>query len=138
MATHDDDLAEELRAAVGEFVRRVRDLSTMPAGQAAVLGHLVRRGPLAIADLARLEDVRHQSMTRTVGLLADQHLITLGAAEDDRRRVVVTITDSGLARLHEQRQARAAWIATAMETLGPDDRTTAARIPAILRALTAN
>ena len=31
-----------------------------------MLGHLDRAGALSIADLARHEEVRHQSMTRTV------------------------------------------------------------------------
>jgi hypothetical protein len=35
----------------------------------AVLGHLDRMGSLSIADLARHEQVKHQSMTRTVNLL---------------------------------------------------------------------
>lgn len=131
----DEDLAEELRAAVGDFVRRVRAHDTMPAGQAAVLGHLGRAGALSIAELARREQVRHQSMTRTVGLLAEQGLVSLGAAETDRRQVVVAISAEGVERLAVERRARASAIADALRGLTPEERAIAARIPAILARL---
>ena len=131
----DVDLAEELRAAVGDFVRRVRAHDTMPAGQAAVLGHLGRAGSLSIAELARREQVRHQSMTRTVGLLAEQGLVELGTAETDRRQVVVAITGEGSERLATERHARASAIAGALRELTPDERSIATRIPEILKKL---
>ncbi|MDR7275276.1 MarR family winged helix-turn-helix transcriptional regulator [Catenuloplanes atrovinosus] len=132
----DLDLAEALRAAVGDFVRRVRPLEAMPPGQLAALGHLHRDGALSIADLARREAVRHQSMTRTVGLLADQHLVTLRPDALDRRQVVVVITPAGTIRLTEARRARAAVIAGTLTHLTPAERDIAARIPEILRKLT--
>ncbi|MDP9793828.1 DNA-binding MarR family transcriptional regulator [Catenuloplanes nepalensis] len=132
----DLELAEALRAAVGDFVRRVRTLEAMPPGQLAALGHLGREGALSIADLARREGVRHQSMTRTVHLLAEQHLVTLTPDPLDRRQVVVVITPAGSARLTEARHARAAIVADALRTLSPEERDVAARIPAVLRRLT--
>ncbi|MET0422545.1 MAG: MarR family transcriptional regulator [Actinoplanes sp.] len=132
--TDDVDLAEDLRAAVGGFVRRVRAHDTMPFGQTAVLGYLGRGGTLSIADLARREQVRHQSMTRTVNLLADQGLVTLSPAETDRRQVAVLLTPAGADRLAEVRRTRAAAIATALrEQLTPEERAIVARIPEILR-----
>jgi DNA-binding MarR family transcriptional regulator len=129
------EVAEDLRAAVGDFVRRVRAHDTMPRGQAAVLGYLARTGPLSIADLARCERVKHQSMTRTVNLLAEQGLVALGAAEDDRRRVVVTITGPGQRRLAQERRQRSARIAAALQTLDGEERALVARLPAVLRKL---
>jgi DNA-binding MarR family transcriptional regulator len=129
------ELAEDLRAAVGGFVRRIRAYDTMPPGQAAVLGQLSRGGPLPIAELARREQVRHQSMTRTVGLLAEQDLVTLGAAENDRRQVVASITTAGTARLAQERHTRAERIAAALEKLDGEERAVVARIPAVLRKL---
>jgi DNA-binding MarR family transcriptional regulator len=132
----DLDLADDLRAAVGDFVRRVRANDTMPPGQAAVLGHLDRGGPLSIADLARREQVRHQSMTRTVGLLKDQGLVTAAPHADDGRVVVLTITDAGVRALDQGRHSRAAGIADAIRTaLTPAERELVARVPALLRKL---
>ncbi|MFI7601629.1 MarR family winged helix-turn-helix transcriptional regulator [Actinoplanes sp. NPDC049681] len=129
------DLAEELRTAVGDFVRRVRAYDTMPRSQVAVLGHLARTGPLSIADLARRERVKHQSMTRTINLLNDQGLVSLGAAEDDRRRVVVTLNGTGTRRLTEERRQRSARIAAALQTLDGEERALIARLPAVLDKL---
>jgi DNA-binding MarR family transcriptional regulator len=131
----DLDLAEELRVAIGDFVRHARTHDEMPPGQAAVLGHLDRSGPLSIADLARLERVKHQSMARTVGLLADRGLITSGRREADRRQVVLTLTPSGGDALASARRARAAGIARAIHDLDEAEREIIRRIPAVLRKL---
>ncbi|MGK5682531.1 MarR family transcriptional regulator [Actinoplanes sp. URMC 104] len=132
----DLDLAEELRAAIGDFVRRARVHGEMPPGQAAVLGHLARSGPLSIADLARLEQVRHQSMARTVGLLADQALVALGRHDADRRQVMLTLTAAGDDALAAARRARAAGIARAIrEDLDDAEREIVRRIPEVLRKL---
>lgn len=48
---------------LGDFLRRARAHDEMSPGQAAVLGHLARSGPLSIADLARLE----QTLTASGG-----------------------------------------------------------------------
>lgn len=129
-------LAEELRAAVGDFVRSMRVLDAMPPGQSAVLGHLDRVGELSIADLARREQVRHQSMTRTVNLLRDREFVMIGAAAADRRQVVVGLTDSGGRRLALERRRRAAGIARALdEELDDEEKAIVARIPAILGKL---
>ena len=132
----DHALAEALRAAIGDFVRRVRVGDRMPAGQVAVLDHLDRHGPLSIAELARREQVRHQSMTRTVHLLHERELAALRPHAEDRRQVVVTITGEGRAALAEERRHRAVGIAAAIrQDLDDDEREIVRRIPEILRKL---
>ncbi|WP_405177670.1 MarR family winged helix-turn-helix transcriptional regulator [Nocardia sp. NBC_01377] len=136
----DDDYsvadAEQLRLVVGRFVRHVRSVDTMPAGQAAVLGHLRRDGPSAIVALAERERVRHQTMARTVRLLADQGLVDLAADTGDKRRVIVALSTEGGARLDDERTSRAAWIARAAQVeLTDQERTVLKRLPAILGKL---
>ena len=89
------DLAERLRIAIGDFVREVRQHDTLPANQAAALGYLDRDGPLPITEIARRQQVRHQSIARTVKLLEGQALVELRQDEADRRQVIVRITDAG-------------------------------------------
>ncbi|WP_432571096.1 MarR family winged helix-turn-helix transcriptional regulator [Kineococcus sp. SYSU DK005] len=125
--------AEALRTAVGAFVRRVRSRDTMPVGQAAVLGHLARAGDLSITALAELEGVRHQSMARTVSLLAEQGLVATSVDERDRRRVSVNLLERGAHRLGEERRQRASAIAAATAAaLTAEERAIAERIPEIL------
>ncbi|SNY75410.1 DNA-binding transcriptional regulator, MarR family [Paractinoplanes atraurantiacus] len=130
------ELAEALRVAIGDFVRRARAGDRMPAGQAAVLGHLDRAGAVSIAELARREQVRHQSMTRTVHLLHDQGFVALKPHETDRRQVVVEISDEGRAALAGERRHRAAGIAEAIQhDLDEGEREVVRRIPEILAKL---
>ncbi len=132
------DAAEELRAAVGQFVRRVREHDTMPAGQSAVLGHLARDGRLSITALAEREQVRHQSMARTVKLLLGQGLLDSIPDEQDRRRVMLQLTPAGAARMDGLRSDRAGWIArAAADRLTAEERAILFRIPGILSKLVA-
>ncbi|MFC3966124.1 MarR family winged helix-turn-helix transcriptional regulator [Nocardia jiangsuensis] len=131
--------AEHLRLAIGRFVRRVRGADTMPAGQAAVLGHLRRDGPLAIVALAERERVRHQTMARSVKLLTDQGLVEVGPDPVDRRRVVVTLSAAGSARLDDEQASRADWIAQAAQVqLTAQERAVLKRFPAVLGKLIAD
>ncbi|MGW4368951.1 MarR family winged helix-turn-helix transcriptional regulator [Nocardia takedensis] len=131
--------AERLRLVVGRFVRCVRSVDTMPAGQAAVLGHLRRDGPLAIVALADREGVRHQSMARTVRLLADQALVDLRPDPADKRRVLVALSEDGSARLDDERTSRADWIARAARSeLTDRERAVLKRFPAVLEKLLAD
>ncbi|WP_433681803.1 MarR family winged helix-turn-helix transcriptional regulator [Nocardia sp. CA-119907] len=128
--------AEQLRVVVGRFVRCVRSVDTMPAGQAAVLGYLSREGPLAIVALADREGVRHQTMARTVRLLADQGLVDVAADTSDKRRVIVTLSAEGSARLDDERTSRAAWIARAAHMkLTDQERTALKHLPTVLEKL---
>ena len=131
------DLAEDLRAAVGDFVRRFgRRHDGMPAGQAAVLGYLDRTGPMSIADLARVQEVKHQSMTRTVTLLDEQGLVALSKHEQDRRQLVVAITPAGKRALGDERLRRASAIAGSIERdLDDEEQAIIRRLPEILRKL---
>ncbi|MEV4350575.1 MarR family transcriptional regulator [Actinoplanes sp. NPDC049596] len=130
------ELAEALRVAIGDFVRRARAGDRMPPGQAAVLGRLDRDGALSIADLARRERVRHQSMTRTVHLLEGQGFVARRPHEADRRQVVVELSDQGRAALTEERRHRATGIAEAIRVdLDEEEREIVRRIPGVLRKL---
>lgn len=129
--------AEALRLSAGRFVRHVRgSVEQMPAGQSAVLGHLDREGRLAITDLADRERVRHQSMARTVKLLAEQGLVDLAPDEVDRRRVLVGITAQGRTGLEHQRHDRSSVIAAAIRALPADQRALLRQVPSLLDALT--
>ncbi len=136
VSASDLDLAEDLRAAIGDFVRQVRVHDRMPANQAAVLGHLDRGGSLSIADLARLEQMKHQSMTRTVHLLEGRDLLELAPHPQDRRQHQAAITAHGRAALAAERSHRAAGIAQSLRTaLTEEERETVRRLPEILRKL---
>ena len=68
------------------------------ASQTAALGRLLRHGPATIADLARAEGVRPQSMGATVQALVDLGLAERQADPTDGRRAIVSATAAGRAR----------------------------------------
>ncbi|GHD52831.1 MarR family transcriptional regulator [Streptomyces galbus] len=123
MSLMDDTLAEDLRRAVGELVRAARTVDTMPAGEAAVLGHLDRGGPYTTADLAQLRGVTHQSAAKTVKDLQRAGLVRAEPHPSDGRKLLLHITGTGRERLSGERARRADRLTAAVEdTLSPREQ----------------
>lgn len=119
----DDALAEDLRQAIGELVRAVRTADTMPPGEAAVLGHLDRSGPQTTAELAHRRGVTHQSAAKSVKGLIDSGSVRAVPHASDGRKLLLHLTDTGHARLRQERSRRATWLNTAIrEVLDRDER----------------
>ncbi len=109
-------LAEELRQAVGSFVRKVRTAAdTPPAAWSDTLGDLDRRGPMTVAALARLRQVRHQSMRVVVAQLEAHGLVVRTPDPADARGQVVDVTAAGRTVLASSRAARTNWIAAELQ-----------------------
>ncbi|MFD2421768.1 MarR family winged helix-turn-helix transcriptional regulator [Amycolatopsis pigmentata] len=118
-----DTLAEDLRQAVGALVRAVRAVDTMPAGEAAILGYLDRDGPQTTADLAHRRNVTHQSATKSVKELLGAALVRAEPHSDDGRKLLLHITNSGRARLRQERAQRATSLSGAIhDALTPHER----------------
>ncbi|MEU1946916.1 MarR family transcriptional regulator [Streptomyces sp. NPDC020125] len=116
----DDALAEDLRQAIGELVRAVRAADTMPSGEAAILGHLDRGGPQTTADLAHRRGVTHQSAAKSVKELLGAGLVRTEPHPTDGRKLLLDITDTGRARLRQERAQRATWLDAAIsDALSP-------------------
>ncbi|WP_194895848.1 MarR family winged helix-turn-helix transcriptional regulator [Catenulispora pinisilvae] len=135
----DDTLAEDLRHAIGELVRAARTADTMPAGEAAILGHLDRGGPQTTAELAHQRGVTHQSASKSVKQLLAEDLVRIEPHETDGRKLLLHITDLGRTRLAEERAQRADWLDTAIrDTLKPAERELLQECVPLLRGLTAH
>jgi DNA-binding MarR family transcriptional regulator len=110
-----DGLAEDLRQTIGELVRAVRRVDTMPPGEAAVLGYLDRSGPLTTAELAQRRGVTHQSAAKSVKELTGDGLVRGEPHPDDGRKLLLHITDAGRECLHRERGRRADTLTGAIE-----------------------
>lgn len=136
-----ESLAADLRVAIGRSSRRIRaersdlDLSDT---QLSVLFLLDRDGPATPGDLAAHEHVQPPSMTRVVNCLADRGLVTRSDHPDDRRQVLVTITDAGRQEIRETRRRRDAWLSGVLAGLSPDERAVLASATSILRRIAAS
>ena len=117
MSTEIDRAAAELRACLGPLVRRLRQVhldGELTLSQISVLVQLEREGPASPGELARLEDIRPQSMGATVATLADRGLVSRSADPADKRRVVVALTAQGRRALQGVRQQKAKRLARAI------------------------
>ena len=109
------ELAEELRQVLGSFVRKVRRAADTPAtAWSDTLGYLDRRGPMTVAALARLREVRHQSMRVVVAQLEADGMVVRAPDATDARGQVVDVTEAGRTALASSRAARANWIAAGL------------------------
>jgi DNA-binding MarR family transcriptional regulator len=116
-------LAGDLRVVLGQLMRRLRSMHGFSLSQAAVLGRLDREGTMSIGDIAAAERVRPQSMAQTVADLELDGLIERSPDPADGRRVLVSLTASGIATLDEDRHKREGWIALAIDAeLSEHDR----------------
>jgi len=131
-------LAAELRVALVKAVRRLRAEKSdadLTDGQYSVLAVLDRLGPRTPGEIAAHERVQPPSVTRTVAALADLGLVTRTEHPADRRQVLVALTESGTATVHETRRRRDAWLARRLAALTPADRDVLARAAEILRRI---
>jgi DNA-binding MarR family transcriptional regulator len=106
-------LAGELRALLGQLVRRLRE-STRPKGltpsQASALARLEREGPVTLTTLARAEGVRSQSMGATVAALETAGLVSRAPDPVDGRQTILSPTAAGRELIRDGRAARQDWL----------------------------
>jgi DNA-binding MarR family transcriptional regulator len=133
-----DLVAEELRAAIGDFVRGARSDEQLSNNQLSILGMLDRDGPATIAALAAVCHIRHQSAAKVVEQLRSDQTVVIRAHPSDRRAVHVVISDKGRAVLGEERRRRSSWIAEAIRTrLSDQEREDIPTFVSVLRRLSA-
>ncbi|HEY0812816.1 MAG TPA: MarR family transcriptional regulator [Pseudonocardia sp.] len=137
MLTIDD---RELAAGLDELVTLLPRLT--PHGglslvAASTLATLERRGPARITELAEAQNVTQPAMTGLVGRLAAQGLVERSPDRDDRRGVLVAVTQAGRTLLAARRGERAEALADLLHGLDVADRAAlAAALPALGRLVT--
>ena len=111
--------ANDLRRAValvGRRLRRLRADHGVSAAKLSVLGHLYRQGtPATAVELARLETLQPQSLTRIIAELDELGLVARRQDASDRRQILIAITDAGRALLEQDARAQTIWLARAIE-----------------------
>jgi DNA-binding MarR family transcriptional regulator len=119
--------ASEIRAATFRLARRLRQqraVTTMSDGQFAVLVALKLHGPHTLTALAEREGVTAPSMNRTVNCLEEEGYLTREPDADDRRKVNIAITPTGLEVVEETVHRRDEWLARVLADLPDGDRET--------------
>ena len=106
----DADQVVRLRRAIGRLARQFNTSATdegLTPTQASVLGLIFGRGPIPLPELVKLEHINPTMLSRVVGKLEDDGLITRTPDPDDLRSITVEVTDRG-ATVHQRiKQQRA-------------------------------
>jgi DNA-binding MarR family transcriptional regulator len=112
-----DELATALRVGISLLVRRLRQVPTegeLTLSESSALARLDRGGPATASALARLEQISPQSMGATLAALEARGLVERAGDPADGRRVILSITEPGLALLWSRRNARTEHLALAL------------------------
>lgn len=115
----------EFGQAIGRFYRRMRAASAsqeLPLTEGAVLVRLDKHGPATIADLARAEAVKPQSMGSTIAALEERGYVKRKPHPTDRRQMLIEVTPLGLAVRESARDARRTWLAEVLDQLSNEER----------------
>jgi DNA-binding MarR family transcriptional regulator len=106
--------ATELRAVLGQLMRRLRSENTRPQAQLAVLSRLDRGGPQTTSGLAAAEHMRPQSMAEVVAELQGDGLVDRTPDSTDRRQRLVALTEEGREFVKRERRRREDWLSQAI------------------------
>jgi DNA-binding MarR family transcriptional regulator len=110
----DDDGAIRLRRVIGKIARQLNNSSTgagLTPSQASVLGLIVARGPISLAELASLEGLNPTMLSRVIGRLQAMEMISRTPDPADLRSASVASTPAGQQVDQEIKARRAAAVA---------------------------
>jgi len=121
----DSQLSSALRISVMRLSRRLRQQrseSGLTLTQLSVLATLDRHGPSTPGEIATHEKVQPPSMTRVLARLEEAGLVVRAPHPNDRRQVLVALTEGARAVLAEDRRRREAWLVDHLSGLSVDER----------------
>jgi DNA-binding MarR family transcriptional regulator len=119
------ETAAEVRQGATRLARRLRaerSARELSLSKLSVLADLTRQSPATAGSLATAENQRPQSLTRVFAELASDGLIVRTRSEQDRRQVMLEITEAGRAALRRDMAGRDAWLSVALAGLSATER----------------
>jgi DNA-binding MarR family transcriptional regulator len=108
------DILESLLVSTHRLTRLAAQAtgSTTPAAQWRTLSILAAEGPMRVGELAAASRVTQPGMTRLLGTMVEEELVTRIADRDDSRAWLIVVSEKG-------KKALTAWRAPLAETLDP-------------------
>jgi DNA-binding MarR family transcriptional regulator len=115
----------EFTQAIGLLVRRVRAAAgsnELSMTESAVMARLAKQGPATIAELARAESMKPQSMGTTVAALEEMGMVERTPHPTDGRQVNIALTVKGTAVRKSVGDAKRTWVAQAIAGLDEEEQ----------------
>lgn len=108
------DILESLLVSTHRLTRLAAQAtgSTTPAAQWRTLSILAAEGPMRVGELAAASRVTQPGMTRLLGTMVEEELVTRIADRNDSRAWLIVVSEKG-------KKALTAWRAQLAETLDP-------------------
>ena len=128
----------DLTQAIGLLVRRVRAAAAsheLSLTESAVMARLGKDGPATIADLARAESMKPQSMGAAIAALEEMGMVRRNPHPTDGRQVNIELTGQGEAVRQSTRDAKRTWLAQAIAQLDEQEQQTLFKAGEIIRRL---
>ena len=136
----DAELASGLRTTVSRLIkllrRETRNDAQLSLTERATLGLLYPDNRLAPSDIARTEKVTTQSMSQVISHLAELNYIHRNPSEEDKRKVLLSLTAAGREYVEQLRRDKQEWLAGALrERTTPQEKATLAEALKIIDKL---
>lgn len=126
--------------SIGMLLRRMRAAAVsedLSWSEAAVLKRIAVEGPSSIADLARIQGMKPQSMGTIVSSLEEMGMVERHPHPDDRRSMFISLTEKGAAAHQAIGEAKPTWLAEAIGRLDEPDQATLFASARVLRHMLA-
>jgi len=139
-AITDAGLAAGLRTTVSRLIkllrRETRNDAQLSLTERATLGLLYPDNRFAPSDIARTEKVTTQSMSQVINHLAELNYIHRNPSDEDKRKVLLSLTAAGREYVEQLRRDKQEWLAGALqERTTPQEKATLAEALKIIDKL---
>jgi DNA-binding MarR family transcriptional regulator len=125
--SRDIEVASHLRITIHRLVKLLRrqtnNDSDLSLTERSTMGSLYNHGELAASALAQMEKVTTQSMSQIINHLYELNYIHKTPSEEDKRKVLLSLTTEGKAFVEDSRQRKQEWLAHALhEKVSPAEK----------------
>lgn len=128
----------DLSHSIGMLVRRARAVASteeLSWTETAVLRRLAVGGAATTAELARMQQMKPQSMRTVVASLEEMGMVERRAHATDGRQVNLELTAKGMTAQKRAGDAKQTWLAQAVSRLDAEERETLFEAGRILKKL---
>lgn len=137
--TAGEQLSDDLRAAIARIASRLkseRGEDELGEGAGYVLKLVAEVGPLSLKALSELAHVTPASMSQTVGRLVDDGSLIRERDPEDRRKVLLGVSEVGRRRATGMSGKAGDWLAGELAALTPYERVVLREATQILGRIT--
>lgn len=123
----DIEVAANLRITIHRLVKLLRRQTTndsdLSLTERSTMGSLYHHSELPASALAQMEKVTTQSMSQIINHLYELNYIHKTPSEEDKRKVLLSLTAEGRAFVEDSRQRKQEWLAHALnEKVSPAEK----------------